>query len=173
MFHLVSWSSKRQPMVLVVQAPADGLPLQCRGEVPRYRKGMAEASWLRQLLAELHSPLLKHTGLLRQRQCGVSLHQPYAAPADQTSGDQSALGPRSSRYRRCSGPPRSDHLLVCRHLHQGPPVLDLQRVSLQPQHHRWLVASVGGSCVCFFSCPVCNSAALVVQTAGGVGVCVN
>ncbi|WVZ88015.1 hypothetical protein U9M48_034577, partial [Paspalum notatum var. saurae] len=49
---LLSWSSKRQPVVSRSNAEA------------KYRavaNGMAEASWLRQLLAELHSPLAKST----------------------------------------------------------------------------------------------------------------
>ncbi|WVZ57825.1 hypothetical protein U9M48_008164 [Paspalum notatum var. saurae] len=50
--NLVSWSSKRQPVVSRSSAEAE------------YRvvaNGVAEASWLRQLLAELHSPLAKST----------------------------------------------------------------------------------------------------------------
>ncbi|XP_021317708.1 uncharacterized protein LOC110435924 [Sorghum bicolor] len=46
--NLVSWSSKRQPLVFVSSAEA---------EYRAVANGVAEASWLRQLLAELHSPL--------------------------------------------------------------------------------------------------------------------
>jgi hypothetical protein len=44
----VSWSSKRQPVVSRSSAEA---------EYSVVANGMAEAAWLRQLLAELHSPL--------------------------------------------------------------------------------------------------------------------
>jgi hypothetical protein len=38
---------------------------------------------------------------------------------------------------------------------------------LQPQRSRWLVVAAGGCpCVCFLCCPVLNSAAPIVQTAG-------
>jgi hypothetical protein len=49
---MVSWSSKRQPVVSRSSAEVE------------YRvvaNGVAEASWLRQLLAKLHSPLAKNT----------------------------------------------------------------------------------------------------------------
>jgi len=46
--NLVSWSSKRQPVVSRSSAEA---------EYRAVANGVAEASWLRQLLAELHSPL--------------------------------------------------------------------------------------------------------------------
>jgi hypothetical protein len=50
--NLVSWSSKRQPVVSCSSAKAE------------YRvvaKGVAEAAWLPQLLAELHRPLARST----------------------------------------------------------------------------------------------------------------
>jgi hypothetical protein len=50
--NLVSWSSKRQNIVSHLSVKAD------------YRavaNGVAEACWLRQLLQELHTPLMKHT----------------------------------------------------------------------------------------------------------------
>nr|CAB3451012.1 unnamed protein product [Digitaria exilis] len=50
--NLVSWSSKRQPVVSRSSAEA---------EYRAVANGVAEASWLRQLLAELHSPLTKST----------------------------------------------------------------------------------------------------------------
>ncbi|WVZ91848.1 hypothetical protein U9M48_037970 [Paspalum notatum var. saurae] len=50
--NLVSWSSKRQPVVSHSSAEA---------EYRAVANGVAEASWLRQLLAELHSPLAKST----------------------------------------------------------------------------------------------------------------
>ncbi|WVZ62858.1 hypothetical protein U9M48_012552, partial [Paspalum notatum var. saurae] len=50
--NLVSWSSKRQPVVSHSSAEA---------EYRAVANGMAEAAWLRQLLAELHSPLAKST----------------------------------------------------------------------------------------------------------------
>jgi hypothetical protein len=50
--NLISWSSKRQPVVSCSSAEA---------EYRAIANGVAEASWLRQLLAELHSPLAKST----------------------------------------------------------------------------------------------------------------
>jgi len=50
--NLVSWSSKRQPVVSRSSAEAG---------YRAFANGVAEASWLRQLLAELHSPLAKST----------------------------------------------------------------------------------------------------------------
>jgi hypothetical protein len=83
--NLVSWSSKRQPVVSRSSAEA---------EYRAVANGVAKASWLRQLLAELHSPLSRSTlCLLRQRQCGVPFHQPCSAPADQACGDRSTLCP--------------------------------------------------------------------------------
>ena len=50
--NLVSWSSKRQPVVSRSSAEA---------EYRAAANSVAEASWLRQLLAELRSPLAKST----------------------------------------------------------------------------------------------------------------
>ncbi|KAF8692258.1 hypothetical protein HU200_039863 [Digitaria exilis] len=50
--NLVSWSSKRQPVVSRSSAEA---------EYRAVANGVAEASWLRQLLGELHCPLTKST----------------------------------------------------------------------------------------------------------------
>jgi hypothetical protein len=50
--NLVSWSSKRQPVVSRSSAEAE-----CRAVA----NGVAEASWLRQLLAELHTPPSRST----------------------------------------------------------------------------------------------------------------
>jgi hypothetical protein len=50
--NLISWSSKRQPVISRSSAKA---------EYRAVANGVAEASWLRQLLAELHSPLAKST----------------------------------------------------------------------------------------------------------------
>jgi hypothetical protein len=50
--NLVSWSSKRQPVVSRSSAEA---------EYRAVANGVAEAAWLRQLLAELHSPLSRST----------------------------------------------------------------------------------------------------------------
>jgi hypothetical protein len=48
----VSWSSKRQPVISRSSAEA---------EYRDVANGVAEAAWLRQLLAELHSPLSRST----------------------------------------------------------------------------------------------------------------
>ncbi|WVZ78278.1 hypothetical protein U9M48_026019 [Paspalum notatum var. saurae] len=50
--NLVSWSSKQQPVVSRSSAEA---------EYRAVANGVVEASWLRQLLAELHTPLAKST----------------------------------------------------------------------------------------------------------------
>src|SRR6185369_10843624 len=83
-------------------------------------------------------------------------------------GDRPALRARQGRHRRCSGTPYPDYLPVCRHLHQGTTLLNLLGVSLQPQRSRWLVVAAGGYLpFVLSSCPVLNTAAMVVQTAGG------
>jgi hypothetical protein len=50
--NLISWSSKRQPVVSRSSVEE---------EYQAVANGVAEASWLQQLLAELHSPLAKST----------------------------------------------------------------------------------------------------------------
>jgi hypothetical protein len=50
--NLVSWSSKRQPVVSYSSAEA---------EYRAIANGVAKAAWLRQLLAELHRPLARST----------------------------------------------------------------------------------------------------------------
>jgi hypothetical protein len=50
--NLISWSSKRQPVVSRLSTEA---------EYRAVANGVAEAAWLRQLLAELHRPLAKST----------------------------------------------------------------------------------------------------------------
>jgi len=50
--NLISWSSKRQPVVSCSSAEA---------EYRAVANGVAEASWLRQLLLELHQPLRRST----------------------------------------------------------------------------------------------------------------
>jgi hypothetical protein len=60
--NLVSWSSKRQPVVSCSSAEAE------------YRvvaKGVAEAAWLRQLLAELHRPPRQEHARLRRQRCDI------------------------------------------------------------------------------------------------------
>ena len=49
---LISWSSKRQPVVSRSSVEA---------EYRTVANSVAEAAWLRQLLQELHSPLAKST----------------------------------------------------------------------------------------------------------------
>ena len=164
--NLVSWSSKRQPVVSRSSAEAE------------YRvvaNGVAEATWLRQLLVELHSPPAKSTLVYCDNQRRVPLHQPRSAPADQACGDRPTLCSGPGRHRAGTGSPCTDHLPVRGHLHQGPPLLDLLGVSVQPQHSpSWLVVAAGG---CEFLCfsllyPVLNSAAPVSSDCGGGGVLV-
>jgi hypothetical protein len=50
--NLVSWSLKRQNIVSRLSA---------EGEYRAVANGVAEACWLRQLLQELHAPLMKST----------------------------------------------------------------------------------------------------------------
>ncbi|WVZ75444.1 hypothetical protein U9M48_023494, partial [Paspalum notatum var. saurae] len=89
--NLVSWSSKRQPVVSRSSAEA---------EYQAVANGVAEASWLRQLLAELHSPLAKSTLVYCDNVSAMYLstnpvqhqwikHGP--APADQARGDRPTL----------------------------------------------------------------------------------
>nr|XP_040256521.1 uncharacterized mitochondrial protein AtMg00810-like [Aegilops tauschii subsp. strangulata] len=63
---LVSWSSKRQPMVSQSSAEA---------EYRAVANAVAECTWLRQLLQG-------YGGLLRQRLCGVPLRQPRSSSPD-------------------------------------------------------------------------------------------
>jgi hypothetical protein len=79
--NLISWSSKRQLVVSRSSAEAE------------YRaivNGVAEASWLRHLLAELHSPLTKSMLVYCDNVSavyGVPLHQPGSASVDEARGD--------------------------------------------------------------------------------------
>ena len=64
--NLVSWSSKRQPVVskrqpVVSKRQSVVSRSSAEAEYRAVANGVAEASWLRQLLAELHSPLAKST----------------------------------------------------------------------------------------------------------------
>jgi hypothetical protein len=62
--NLVSWSSKRQPVVSRSSAEV---------EYRAVANGVAEAAWLRQLLAELHSPLSRSTLVYCDNVCAVYL----------------------------------------------------------------------------------------------------
>jgi hypothetical protein len=76
--NLVSWLAKRQTVVSRSSAKAE------------YRvvtNGVAEATWLCQLLHELQSPSSQCTHLLRQHQRCVPLHQSRSASTHQTWGD--------------------------------------------------------------------------------------
>src|SRR6185369_6030572 len=111
--------------------------------------GVAEAFWLRQLLAELHSPLAKST-LVYCGNVSAVYFSTNPVSADEARGDRLTLRARQGRRRRCSGTPCPDHLPVCRHLHQGTTLLDLLGVSLKPQRSRWLVVAAGGICSLYF-----------------------
>jgi hypothetical protein len=67
---LISGSSKRQNTVSRSSVEA---------EYRAVANGVAEATWLRQLLLELHAPQARHTSILRQYQC--SLHDLQSSPA--------------------------------------------------------------------------------------------
>ena len=150
--NLVSWSSKRQPVVSRSSAEA---------EYRAVANGVAEASWLRQLLAELHSPLAKSTLVYcdnvsavylstnpvqhqRTKHVEIDLHSMSRLPPSLLTSSPRDCPPRPSR----SFAPAST----------------------------WLVASCGcGGYLPFVlsSCPVLNTVAPVVQTAGCVGVYVS
>ena len=83
--NLVSWSSKRQSVVSRYSAEV---------EYRAVANGVAEASWLQQLLVELQPARQEHARLLRQRQRRVSLHQPRPASADKARGDRPTLRAR-------------------------------------------------------------------------------
>jgi hypothetical protein len=65
--NLVSWSSKRQPVVSCSSAKA---------EYRAVANGVAKASWLRQLLAELHTPLSRSTLIYCDNVSAVYLSNP-------------------------------------------------------------------------------------------------
>jgi hypothetical protein len=65
--NLVSWSSKRQPVVSRSSAEA---------EYRAVANGVAEAAWLRQLLTELHSPLSRSTLVYCDNVSAVYLSNP-------------------------------------------------------------------------------------------------
>jgi hypothetical protein len=53
--------------------------------------GVAEASWFRQLLRELHSPLACTTLVYCDNASGLPLHQRQATPAHKARGDRPTL----------------------------------------------------------------------------------
>ena len=110
--------------------------------------GVTEASWLRQLLAALHSPLAKSTLVYCDNVSSVYLstnpvqHQrtKHVEIDLHFVRDRVAIGD----VRVLSGTPCPDYLPVCRHLHQRTILLDLLGVSIQPQRSRWQVVAAGG-----------------------------
>jgi hypothetical protein len=79
---LVSWSSKRQPVVSRSSAEA---------EYRAVANGVAEAAWLRQLLHELHSPLTTSTLVFCDNVSAVYLHQPRPTPTHEACGNRPPL----------------------------------------------------------------------------------
>ena len=99
--------------------------------------GVAEASWLRQLLLELHQPLRRNTLIY----------------CDNVSDMYLSTNPVQHQ--------RTKHVEIDLHfIRERVAVGDIR------------VLHVPTTYVCFLSCPVSNSAAPEVQTAGGVRVCV-
>jgi hypothetical protein len=83
--NLVSWSSKRQPVVSRSSAEA---------EYRAVANDVAEASWLLAASRRApHSAFPEHADLLRQCQCGLPLHQSHPTPADEARGDRPTLCP--------------------------------------------------------------------------------
>jgi len=102
--NLISWSSKRQPVVSRSSAEA---------EYRAVANGMAEASWLRQLL-ELHQPLRRRTLVYCDNVSAVYLStNPVQLMLDEAHGDRPTLRARQSRNRRRSGTPCPDYLPIC------------------------------------------------------------
>jgi hypothetical protein len=83
-----SWAAKRQPVVSRSSAEV---------EYRAVANDVAKASWLRQLLQELHSPLHQAALVYRQCQRGLPLHQSRAASVHEARGDRPALRPRACR----------------------------------------------------------------------------
>ena len=74
---------------------------------------MAEASWLRQLLVELHSPLAKSTLVYCDNISAVYLSTNPVQHQRTKHVEIDLHFVRDSRNRRCSGTPCPDYLPVC------------------------------------------------------------
>jgi hypothetical protein len=88
--NLIFWAAKRHPVVSRSSVEA---------EYCTVANGVAEASWLRRLLHELHSPLQRVTLVYCDNISSLPLHQSRAASAHEASGDRPALRPRACRRR--------------------------------------------------------------------------
>ena len=158
--NLVSWSSKRQSVVSRSSAEA---------EYHAVANGVAEASWLRQLLAKLHSPLsrsvlvycdnvsavyLSTNPVQHQRTKHVEIDLHFVRDWVAVGAVRVLHVPTTSQFADISRP---------------RPSLSSAPASTSP-----VASCVCGRPVCCTSFRVqsANSAAPVVQTAGGVRVCV-
>jgi hypothetical protein len=111
--NLVSWAAKRQPVVSRSSAEAE------------YRvvaNGVAEASWLRQLLHELHSPLQRATLVYCDNVSAVYLSTNHVQHQ------------RTKHVEIDLHFVRERVAAVRRHLHQGVTVECIFRFSIQSQH---------------------------------------
>jgi hypothetical protein len=126
--NLVSWSSKRQPVVSHSSAEA---------EYRAMANGVAEAVWLRQLLHELHSPLPMSTLVFCDNVSAVYLST-NLVQHQRTKHVEIDL--HFVREWVACGVVRvlHDHLPVRRHLHQGAFVGGVYGVSIQSHHLQWL-----------------------------------
>ena len=139
--NLVSWSSKRQPVVSRSSAEA---------EYWAVANGVAEASWLRQLLAELHSPLAKSTLIYCDNVSTVYLS---TNPVQHQRTKHVEIDLHFVCDRVAIGDVRLLHVPTTSQfadIHQVTTLLDLFGVSLQPQRSRWLVVAGGVFALCTF-----------------------
>jgi hypothetical protein len=110
--NLISWATKRQPVVPRSSAEA---------EYRAVANGVAESSWLRQLLHKLYSPS-------PPIQCSISARSTWRSTCT-----LSASGSPPVMFE-FSGSQHPHHVAVLRHLHQGAVVECLRRLSIQSQH---------------------------------------
>jgi hypothetical protein len=165
--NLVSWSSKRQPVVSRSSAEA---------EYRAVANGVAEASWLRQLLAELHTPLSRSTLIYCDNVSAVYLS---TNPVQHQRTKHVKIDLHFVRDRVAIGEMRVLHVpttsqfadIFTKGLHPRPSP-SFAPASTSPVATCICGGGRGeGSCVFFlFSYPVWNSAVPVVHTAGSVGV---
>jgi hypothetical protein len=150
----VFWSSKRQPVVSRSSAEA---------EYRAVANGVAEASWLRQLLAELRTPPSRSTLIYCDNVSAVYLS---TNPIQHQRTKHVEIYLHFVRDRVSMGEVRVLHVPTTSQF------ADIFTKGLPSSTFTEFRSSLNITSGVFFllSCSACNSAAPVVQTAGGVGI---